>query len=912
MLQILRNRKTGNPHQDEFLARYKQIFHWAQQLCINRPWEADDLTQEAFLQFMAIRPNLDEIKNLDAYLYAIVRNLHRSLLHRHLRLRHVSLSILDFDRAEDGLKLTDKERWQQVCADLELVRQFACERRETSKIGVLLILRFFHGYGVEETALLMGITRTALRARLLRARKEAREFLAEHNGRASGKIVLLPSEWIARQAKQFLTDEAVGVDALDVFLERIFQSTMGECVPRAQIKKLYEVPQPGGIDSRLLAHIVCCRTCLAFATDSAGIAGPDEAPPDDPTGLPAGVAGRTPHQSPKPPRPLEWDRQLRHRLEHYPQKLCITVNGLPLVSQPVVAGRGELTVSIPLAERIEFIEVLSEQEVRLLMLPVLAVPPDGEYEQFGQLDFGDGRVLFIRLTFDDPWPTVRVQYFDPEEEHTAESTSAVIAERPLFGHYDGREITKADAFRRLMQWAWNPASWLNARFIASCTATLVIVVLLFVQTRETTASAAVLVSRMADWQNHATQPGSVLHRSFEFVTHDKRSSQTSRQRVEVWRKAGSATKVSRLLDSSGQVLASVQLNGALPALTERNAWQFEPAADTYRVLAGDLGKVRVKTAPQRFELISSSVTLTLDRGTYVPQEETINIDGSTFEFREQSWESEPERTSPFATPTAMATQKAVAPSQPIVNSLETELAVRYTLHQAGADLGEPIEVRTGAQGSASVSVVGIVASVERRQELLAALADMPSVAVQLQTEAEAAAEELHRPVTRVVPEIVTVHSPLERELLAYFGNPSAVQNFSNLAAALSKDLMAHAWAQRHLSERYPTPGRGGGLALSPTSRQLLENMRGSHRRAMAEATVQLTTLLSPVLRSIVSGPTESAQRLPLFASAQEVQRLTLQALYGSGSPITNESNEPTKAAQDLLVALRGLEISLEE
>ena len=174
MLQIWRHRKTGNRHQDEFLARYDQIYKWSRQFCINRPWEADDLTQEAYLQFMAIRPNLDEIQNLDAFLYTIVRNLHRSLLNRHLRLRHVSLSTIDFDRAEDALKLADKEHSQCVCQDLELIRQFACERRGTSKVGTLLILRFFHGFGVQETALLMGISRAALDARLLRARKEAR------------------------------------------------------------------------------------------------------------------------------------------------------------------------------------------------------------------------------------------------------------------------------------------------------------------------------------------------------------------------------------------------------------------------------------------------------------------------------------------------------------------------------------------------------------------------------------------------------------------------------------------------------------------------------------------------------------------------------------------------------------------
>jgi anti-sigma factor RsiW len=267
-----------------------------------------------------------------------------------------------------------------------------------------------------------------------------------------------------------------------------------------------------------------------------------------------------------------------------------------------------------------------------------------------------------------------------------------------------------------------------------------------------------------------------------------------------------------------------------------------------------------------------------------------------------------------AAPSINASALEPALTEPLVKSTETELAVRYALHGVGADLGEPIEIQTGGQGS--VSVFGTVSSTERKRELLGALRGIPNVVPQLRTEEEAAPPELPAPVTRAEPLIVTVRSPIERELLEYFSDPAAVETFSKRAIAVTGDLMARAWALRHLSDRYGAAGSHDELALSPalspTSRQMLETMRRDHYRAMSDATSELTALLQPVLHSIIQATPEPTTKLPLFDSAQEVQRLTLEILSGSGSPDANQSSEPAKAAQDLLVALRGLEATLEE
>jgi hypothetical protein len=311
-----------------------------------------------------------------------------------------------------------------------------------------------------------------------------------------------------------------------------------------------------------------------------------------------------------------------------------------------------------------------------------------------------------------------------------------------------------------------------------------------------------------------------------------------------------------------------------------------------------------------------SESLTVRDTDFHPVDRTVDLrDSGTIEVAELDYDVLPWGTPSSSlftdlAPPAVALTPAV--SQPTVHALETELAVRYALHGIGADLGEPIDVKTATQDPGSVSVVGIVASTERKKDLLAVLQGIPHVTAQLQTEDEAGRRVLHAPVTRAEPTMVISHSPIEKQLLEHFGSPPAVENFSKRATGLTESLMAHAWALRHLSHRYSTPGSKNGPALSSSSRQLLQIMIRDHHRAMRDATSELTALLRPVLQSMVEVPTESVPRPPLFANTQEVQRLTLELLSGSGPQNANESSEPAKAEQDLLVALRDLEMNLEE
>src|SRR5919199_785835 len=90
-------------HDEVFLARYAQLRARALQLTGNDRERAEDLVQDAFVHFTLARPDLARVRNLDAYLYSVLRNLNVSHLRRRERLRARALSIVEYDSAELGL-----------------------------------------------------------------------------------------------------------------------------------------------------------------------------------------------------------------------------------------------------------------------------------------------------------------------------------------------------------------------------------------------------------------------------------------------------------------------------------------------------------------------------------------------------------------------------------------------------------------------------------------------------------------------------------------------------------------------------------------------------------------------------------------------------------------------------------------
>jgi Putative zinc-finger len=251
----------------------------------------------------------------------------------------------------------------------------------------------------------------------------------------------------------------------------------------------------------------------------------------------------------------------------------------------------------------------------------------------------------------------------------------------------------------------------------------------------------------------------------------------------------------------------------------------------------------------------------------------------------------PGRSAPTPTPAAKAPELG----------LEDELRVIAALHAAGADLGEPIELRP-EDGRMQVIATGMDA--RRQEQLRNALSTVPNVDLRfvqpnarpLATPAEGPAETSSRQP-----------APLLAELEARLGGRASVEQFIDSALQSSDAVMARAHALRNLAARFPP-----SAALSSSSRAQVDYIARDHFEALRARQSELRSILAAAIPSLVppSGDTSPARRLSwyaavdaLFPAARRVDE-TLNALLAPGS------RQVSARAQDLTNALRALDDSL--
>ena len=164
-------------HERLFADRYPLLVRWAKQLTGGDKALADDLVHDSYLQFVFARPDLTRIESLDRYLYGMLRNLYVSHLRRGSRMPENALSVVDYDSAEISLKYADARERQRVRDELWQACEYVCARKEISRSGSIMILRFFHGYYPAEIALITGNSKAAVSENLRAARDEIHEYL---------------------------------------------------------------------------------------------------------------------------------------------------------------------------------------------------------------------------------------------------------------------------------------------------------------------------------------------------------------------------------------------------------------------------------------------------------------------------------------------------------------------------------------------------------------------------------------------------------------------------------------------------------------------------------------------------------------------------------------------------------------
>ena len=619
-------------HEELFLARYSAMRGWALGLTEGDRARAEDLLHDAFVHFTAARPDLSRVENLDGYLYVMLRNLNTSQLRRSARLAERALPVTEYDSAELSLRATDPRAVARVQDELRHVCRYACVRKETSKAGSVLILRFFHGYYPREIAQVVKNSREAVEERLRVARGEARQFLKDpsslrfmRGGRADD-FRHAPAG-IAQGQEELLTD----------LRRMIFDSGRGECPGPAGLSAVYgDEPSAGGVETKTLAHVVSCPRCIDDVNQLLGLAPLDERFPTDATvreaspkgkdgdgggGGGASAGGATEDEI------TRCRRRAREVFEHKPQELCVAVNGRVLGAQRASGARCEQRLAVTLAEELEFVEVFSEQEVRLLFLEVGGRRARGAEPLSARASLSDERRVEATINLDGPWPMVEVVYEDSRlaaesapqamsSPHSlrAAATAAGVGEDSGAG--GGATAAGLRPARNLPALAAKLSGWLAGTRLfmkpAALTAALALLVagaLIFTRLHVPAVSAAELLKRSALAEDQAAADvGSVVHRTFHVEGSAGKGAQTARQRVEVWQSAARGLKLRRVYDREGLLVAgeweradgvrTVYVRGeaareetvapdAGALLDAGEAWRLDLSAKTFSALVGD-------------------------------------------------------------------------------------------------------------------------------------------------------------------------------------------------------------------------------------------------------------------------------------------------------------------------------------
>src|SRR5215207_1069504 len=292
-----------------FTERYADLRTWAIYLT-NQESAADDLVHDAFVQWMLSRTRLEEIENIDGYLRTMLRNMHFSRMNRAAqRLQDTTLSIADYDSCQFGWTAIEPPRRMQASEELHQICAYACFRKESSKAGSVLILRFFHNYFPTEIASVLNSSRNCVDQWQRLARREAKLFMNRPGG-----LRFVNGEAPARHPVRYLRSDC---DLMLDLRELIFSSGRGDCLSQQELHEAYAGGNAETLTTAKLAHIVSCAKCLDAVNELLGLPclaeryrgySPEhKEPPTDANS--GGAAGGGSHGG-----PTELRKKLAHRL----------------------------------------------------------------------------------------------------------------------------------------------------------------------------------------------------------------------------------------------------------------------------------------------------------------------------------------------------------------------------------------------------------------------------------------------------------------------------------------------------------------------------------------------------------------------------------------------------------------------
>lgn len=745
-------------NEEVFFDHYPRLLVWAAQIAHNDRAVAEDLVHDLYLRVTRISRPIDQIEQVEHYLFKVLRNLHYAHLRQAGRDPISDLSIADYDSMEQGLAVADKRELLLVYDNLRQICRYACQRKSEVRSASVLILRFFHGYYPSELMTILQISRSAVDKLLHVARSEARLYIERPNS--------IRSIWPNTNSMASFAPKASGSQMLffSELQETIFRATEGEHFDHAALEGRYagEV-EANGMATLELSHLVSCRSCLDMVNSLLQLPSLRDRSPED--GIDRDGPGNSGRASITPfnnkiaqkSSKKKLARRSRDLYEHRPVRLQIVVDGDVRSLQKVTAEVNELHLKLACKEQPLFIEVLSEQRFCLAFILVNDPDSPGELEQVESVSLSDDRTLTLTVSFSSETPIIHVLYCDPvmatigvADINTNDvSRLDVIEAKSISIEESQPSVYRSD--RQIQRWA----NGLSAR-LRECSRKLLI------RNMNPFLASAILLTLGAVvclWLWHKTTPpisaGRFLQRA-EVADQIKVNPGESKVISQSIRIHAASQIIERVIhrDVSNQRKPKQQpldqrVAALRTSLMEAGVKWDEPlSAASYeawyrqsRVTRDSVRKTGETLLTLTTTIADANVTeesLTVRTEDFHPVARTISFrDESRVEIAELDYSIAPLSSTdqdwfepvvkPAVSDSSLPTMHATVSLAHSLTELEldsAELTARTVLNQLHADTGEPINL---VRSSTGIDVKGIVDTKARKRELLSHLWSIPNV-----------------------------------------------------------------------------------------------------------------------------------------------------------------------------------------
>jgi DNA-directed RNA polymerase specialized sigma24 family protein len=804
-----------------FVEKYDQLLHWALRLTHRDREQAEDLLHEAFVHFTLRQLDFTGVENIDGYLYTVLKHFHLSTLRRAKHDPLNQISLVEFDSVALALRSTFDFDQVEVQNDLRRICAFLCWRKASAKSASYLILRFFHGYYPEE------ITRVALTSRnvvdhgIRLASSEAKVCLTE-----PGRLRFMPGRTKDKQTDESSAGTAESVpdfvpilfaipaaDFLHALSQIIFGSRVDGCLPKEELLHHYERPSEvqgsaneestASIDRTLLAHLVSCPPCLDTVNDYLQMPPLSGRFPGERLGsyrpsigkggsavrkAPKGTGSQMSNEQALQEMQLAKDSilriaqtRLRECFEHQPKKLFVAVNGDIVATQDVASDHNKQSVRLNGRKTVDFVEVFSEQGIRLAFISVVSAPPEGPDTLSQKVSLSAGRYLETVLEFTSSGTLLEVVYSDPLLAHSVDFLEAELDQSlQLIADLKTSIEASSEIPARKTQPLLVPlrekwSEWVDTfrpLAISGAIAILLAVVtaLYFAHSRYKAQEARTLLAEVALQESVSLGKGRIAHRVLEFEIASQDGEQViQRGTVDVWKRVDQNRLAMRLTAQDGKLQAGIwkaadgsyslyrdrkladhaavpdNLHGAVAPDDADDLWMNEPSASRFETLAANQGTVTVQKSgddsvidyrpeqrvanANRPHLVRATLTV---RGTRHVLGQMFWIESSgeirRYSYQEVSYEEREGAASDAGVFTpdgtlsgghAKAGHGLTLPRDSSVFLAHLNLEAFALLNTVNADSGEQITVKRTA--SQHLSISGVLPSSERLAQVKGAL-----------------------------------------------------------------------------------------------------------------------------------------------------------------------------------------------